>query len=85
MRGPTRLNCEPCVTVEGAVVTLLYPYLVQFIALDSYESIKVIINQTKGFGPSVITTTLLNAFRFVKGNVRAINITVYCRPSYSYS
>lgn len=85
MRGPTCPNCEPCVAVEGAVVTLLYPYLVQFITLDSYESMKVIIHQAKGFGPSVITTTLSNAFRSVKGNVRAINITVYCRPSYSYS
>jgi hypothetical protein len=41
----TRLNCEPCAAVEDAFVTLLYPYLVQFITLDSYmyESIEATI------------------------------------------
>lgn len=60
-----RLSCEMC--VGEAVITLLYPYLVQFITLDSFESIKATVHQPKRFGSSALAMTFLNA---TKGNIR---------------
>lgn len=74
MRAPKSIHCEPCVAaVEEAVIKLLYPYLVQFITLDLYESIKATTHQPKRlpkrFGSSTLVTMLLRATKSNKSNI----------------
>ena len=72
-----------CVAVEEeAVVTLLYPYLVQFIAIDSFGSIEATVHQPKRLGSSALAITLLNATKSTSGNMLAIQIVASYHDCY---